>query len=187
MMADLASPAPPVAANIDATAAPQTQGPAPQPEMVFTDMTFSLAPAANEPTQGGGQTHMQAQTQQQSASDDNMLDMTHFGSPADMSGNLNMSNFDTGMMDLGGGGMNNSNSNNLMGNGHSTHAAADMSNVDAEIENLLNSAGPNSGEKMDMDYDLGNIGLDNNNFDEMFFDNASGGDEDFGQDSYQGF
>lgn len=150
--------------------------------MVFTDMTFSLAPAANEPTQGGGQTQMQmqAQTHQQSASDDNMLDMAQFGSPADMSGNLNMANFDTGMMDLGGGGMNNSNSNNLMGNGHST-------NVDAEIENLLNSAGPNSGEKMDMDYDLGNIGLDNNNFDEMFFDNASGGDEDFGQDSYQGF
>jgi hypothetical protein len=150
-------------------------------------MTFSLAPAANEPTNGGRQMHMEAPALQQNASDDDMLDMTQFGSPADVSGNLNMSNFDTGMMDLTAGGMNNNNNTNGLGNGDSNNAAVDVSTVDAEIENLLNSAGSNSDEKMDMDYDLGNIGLDNNSFDEMFFDNASAGDEDFGQDSYQGF
>lgn len=150
-------------------------------------MTFSLAPTANEPTHGGGQMNLQAAAQPQNASDDNMLDMTQFDSPGDMSGNLNMSNFDTGMMDLTAGGMDNHDNNNPMGNNDNNNAAIDMSNVDAEIENLLNSAGPNSGEKLDMDYDLGNIGLDNNSFDEMFFENASGGDEDFGQDSYPGF
>lgn len=150
-------------------------------------MTFSLAPTANEPTHGGGQMNPQAAAQPQNASDDNMLDMTQFDSPGDMSGNLNMSNFDTGMMDLTAGRMDNHDNNNPMGNNDNNNAAIDMSNVDAEIENLLNSAGPNSGEKLDMDYDLGNIGLDNNSFDEMFFENASGGDEDFGQDSYPGF
>ncbi|OIW33712.1 hypothetical protein CONLIGDRAFT_640810 [Coniochaeta ligniaria NRRL 30616] len=187
MMADPVSLAPPVAPSAAPAAPAQTQGPAPQPEMVFTDMTFSLAPAANELSHAGGQMDMQAPAQQHNAADANMLDMTQFGSPADVTGGLNMSNFDTGMMDLTAGGMNATDNNNLMADSDHHNAAVDMSNVDAEIENLLNSAGPNSSEKMDMDYDLGNIGLDNNSFDEMYFGTGSGGDEEFTQDTYDGF
>jgi hypothetical protein len=171
--------------------------------MVFTDMAFSLAPAANESSQASAQMHGQTQPQPPSASDADMMDLTQFGGPSDTSSDLpNMTNFgagaDSNMMDLAGGGtsgasipggMTNNSHNNPGGHpANNSNSNTNMSNVDAEIENLLNSAGPNSAEKMgmEMDYELGGIGLDNNSFDEMFFDNASGGDEEFGSGSYYG-
>lgn len=187
-MAGPTSIPPSVAHAIDTAALGQASAP-----HMFTDMTFSpLTPPANGPGHGGAQIPMQPPPQQYQASDNLTPDM-QFGGPADMTGDLlDLHSFDAaadaGMMDLTTGAINN-NANNLAGNSDMTHAAVDvdMSNdVDAEIENLLNSAGPNSAENMDMDYNLGAIGLENNSFEDMFFDNASGGDDEFGPNSYYG-
>ena len=162
--------------------------------MVFTDMTFSVAPAANQPSNGGAKTHAPAPAQQEDAANgiNDMIDLTQFGGPADMTGDMSLSGFhsgtDSGMMDLAG--METNNTNNDFDNIDSHNGNADMVNLDAEIDNLLNGgAASNSAERMDMDYDLGNIEFDdnnNNNFADSFYDNAGGGDEDFGEDPYFG-
>lgn len=131
---------------------------------------------------------MQAQPQPSMDVDTNMVDLTEFGiGPADSNDAVDLTG---GMADADA--MNNistnanainDNSNKLGDNGNNT---ADMSSVDADIEALLHSAGSNSDDKMEMDYELGGIGLDNNNFDEMFYENDDGGNEDFGQDSFYG-
>ncbi|KAB5557967.1 hypothetical protein GE09DRAFT_94401 [Coniochaeta sp. 2T2.1] len=201
--APVAPPAPMMVAPMTATpsippntvtaAGTQAQGVAPQPQMVFTDMTFSVAPAATQPSNGGAPTHALAPVQQESTPNgiNDMVDLTQFGGPADMTGNMDLSGFnngtDSGMMDLTG--MDNHNTNNEFGNMDSHNGTADMTNLDAEIDNLLNGgAASTSAEGMDMDYDLGNIEFDNNNnnFADSFYENAGGGDEDFGQDPYFG-
>lgn len=147
-----------------------------QPEMVFTDMAFSVDDSQ--------QMSMSSQTHQQQQDLDNMIDLTQF---------TDFGAADSNLMNLAGtggppGGINDS-GNGAGGNNNSlaiNNDSVSMSHVDAEIDNILNSTGPGSAEKMDMDYELGGIGLDNNSFDDMFFDNVSGGEAEFGGDSYYG-
>jgi len=167
---------------------PQAQAAAPPHEMVFTNMAFSVAPAANEATHGGAQVQMQAPAQQQHATDDNttssnMPGMAQFEGPADMSGDFSMSGFDPGMLDLNPAVMNNgSNNDNPLGNDTSNNAALGTSDLDADIEKLFASQGPNSADKMDMDYGLGDIDLANNSFDDINWGDDIGEDGDFGAD-----
>ena len=176
--------------NIATAPLPQAQGPAPPHEMVFTNMAFSVAPAANEAAHGGAQVQMQAPAQQQHATDDsttnsNIPGMAPFEDPADMSGDFGMSSFDPGMLDLNPAAvMNNGNNHdNLLGNDTGNSAAAlGTSDLDADIEKLFASQGPNSADKMDMDYGLGDIDLANNSFDDINWGDDIGEDGDFGAD-----
>lgn len=184
------SPAPPVPV-------PATD---PQPEMVFTDMAFSV-----DDSQGLGQMNMsnqnrQEQNQQNQQGMDDMIDLTQFmdfGAPdQNQSGtngptggtSSNTNNNDSNENNNDDSNNNNNTANNNDNNSDNSQFALnsnnDISNVDAEINDILNSTGPDSAEKMDMDYELGSIGLDNNSFDDMFFaDNASGGEAEYGNDS----
>lgn len=126
---------------------------------------------------------MQQPTQQQHAADNNMLSMTQFGAPADMAGNFDMASFDTGMMDLTSGvANNNSIGDNLLGNDNSNNAPVGMADIDADIEKLFRSNVPDSADKMDVDYGLGDFELDNSSFDIGGED--YGGNVDFGPDLY---
>lgn len=182
---------PPSGATSTATTAQpaRTQDQTPQHE-IFTNMAFSVAPAASEPTLGGAQMQMQAPAQQQQAASDsntNMLGMTQFGAPADMTGNFNMASFDASLLDLPPDMLNNSsnNTNNLLGNDESNNnPAMGMTDLDADIEKLFDSNGPNSAERMDMDYGLGDIELDNSNFDDINWGEDNNGNTDFGPDLY---
>jgi hypothetical protein len=168
-----------------ATAVPAlAQGQASHGEIAFTNMAFSVAPADNEPADGAAQMQTQPSVQQQHATDDgNMLGMSEFGDPGDMSGDFGMSNFDSNMLDLTSSAMNNSSHNDsLLLNDDSSNAMLGTSDLDADIEKLFASQGPNSADKMDMDYGLDEIGLSNNNFDDINWGDDIGGDEDFGQD-----
>lgn len=83
---------------------------------------------------------------------DNLLNLDNFGT--DAGGDLHLASAPTeGAGDAGGDNM-------------------DPNNIDAEIDTLLNSAGSAGTDRMDMDYELGGIGLDNNSFDDLFFASA---------------
>jgi len=197
--APVAPPAPMMAGppSIPSSVAPVNGSPAPTlpqgpTSQLFTDMTFSpLVPATNESRHAGEQIAIQPPSQQLQAPDNSMTDM-QFDGQADMTSDLlDMDNVDPGtdggLMDLNADVVNGNNTNGLAGNSGTTPAAADMSNSLDEIDNLLNLPGPNSAERMDMDYELGDISLDNNNnsFEDMWYDNASGGEE-LGEDSFYG-
>jgi hypothetical protein len=123
--------------------------------MAFTDMAFSLAPAAND---------IQGQDQAQEPE----MDLESFNA-ADMPDNLmNLDNFGTD----DGGGLHLT-TGPMEGAGNAGDDQGDSSNIDAEIDALINSAGSAGTDRMDMDYELGGIGLDNNNsFDDLFFGSA---------------
>lgn len=111
----------------------------PDPEMAFTDMTFSLVPAANESL-------MQQQPE---------MDLADFGT-ADLPGDLlNLDSFGVGadgaVADMTMG------PTEGVANAGGDHANTD--NLDAEIDTLFDA---------EMDYDLGGIGLDNS-FNDLYF------------------
>lgn len=137
-----------------ATPAPATAPTIPDPEMAFTDMAFSLAPAAND-----------AQGQSQAAPEPEM-DLGSLGA-ADMPENLlDLDSFDTGAGGATGVGA----TGPMDVTGAEGDHQGDSTNIDAEIETILNSGGEAGTDRMDMDYELEGIGLDNNNsFNELFF------------------
>jgi hypothetical protein len=165
--------------------------------MVFTDMAFSV-----DDSQGGGQLSGPPQSQQQQDQElDSMLDLTQFAGlePADSG----LGTF-TGPGGPPGGDTDNRNGipskdnkrNNPFGPDSIAMANAE---VDAELDDILNSTEPGSAENLGMDDfnlggDIGSLGMDESNgfdgstsFDDMWYADGSGGEAEFGgTDSYYG-
>jgi hypothetical protein len=164
--------------------------------MVFTDMAFFV-----DESEGGGQLSGPPQTQHQQHQElDNMIDLTQFTGPGPADPGLGSFSGTDGPLGDDTDNRNRipdtNNPNNSFGPDSVTMANAD---VDAELDDILNSTEPGSAENLGMDDyslggDIGSIGMDesngfdgSNSFDDMWYADGSGGEAEFGgTDSYYG-
>jgi len=174
-------------------ASAQPAAPAPDPGSMFTNMTFTLAPAP-------GERPGSAQQQQSSpeidlvalgAGDSSGFAKSNFGGgsnqnkPSSIPTASMMPNGTSTQSGIGGGNGQGGGGGDSIGGtnaGSATAAAAQATGTNASKMDNMFDLGSNGMNNMDMDYDLGGDGGDNSNFNDLYFntgdDNTASNDYD---------